>query len=115
MLATFQMMMNKIFKDLINSNQVFIYIDNIIVATETEDGHDEIVMEILKRLEENNLFFLKLEKCVWKVREVGVLGVVIGLEGVKIEEEKVEGILEWPVPQNVRDVQSFMGLANYYQ
>ena len=112
--ATFQTIMNEIFKDLIDSNQVFIYIDDIIVATETEEGHDETIMEILKRLQENDLY-LKPEKCVWKVKEVGVLGVVIGPEGVKMEEDKVKGILEWPVPQNVKDVQSFMGLANYYR
>ena len=51
-------------------------------------------MEILKRLEENDLFF-KLEKCIWKVKKVGVLGVVIRPEGVKIEEEKVKGIVIW--------------------
>jgi len=48
------------------------------------------------------------------VREVGFLGVVIGLEGIKMEEEKVKGVLDWPIPKGVKDVQKFLGLANYY-
>jgi len=48
------------------------------------------------------------------VKEVGFLGVVIGPEGIKIEEEKVKGVLEWPTSKSVKDVQKFLGLANYY-
>jgi len=64
-------------------------------------------------LEENDLY-VKLEKCKWKVREVGFLGVVIGLEGIKMEEEKVKGVLDWPTLKYIKDVQKFLGLANYY-
>ena len=89
----------------------------MIVGTETEEGHDELVVEVIKRLEENDLY-VKPEKCKWKVREVvrevGFLGVVIGPEGIKMEEEKVQGVLDWPTPQCVKDVQKFLGLANYY-
>ena len=90
------------------------FIDDVMVATETEEGHDEIVEEVLRRLEENDLF-VKLEKCVWKVREVGFLGVIIGEDGVRMEKEKVQGVVEWPVPRSVKDVQKFLGLANYYR
>ena len=48
------------------------------------------------------------------MREVGFLGVVIGPKGKKMEEEKVKGILDWPTPKCVKDVQKFLGLANYY-
>jgi len=48
------------------------------------------------------------------VREVEFLGVVIGLEGIKMEKEKVKGVLEWPMPRGVKDVQKFLELANYY-
>ena len=60
--ATFQAMMNKLLRDLINMGKVAAFIDNIIVGTETEEGHDEIVAEIIKRLEENDLY-MKPEKC----------------------------------------------------
>ena len=105
-------MMNELLRDLINTGKVAAFIDNIIVGTEMEEGHDEIVAEVIKRLEENNLY-VKLEKCKWKVREVGFLGVVIGPEGIKMENKKVKGVLEWLIPKCVKDVQKFLGLANY--
>ena len=111
--ATFQAMMNELPRDLINTGKVATFINDVIVGTETEEGHDEIVMEIIRRLEENNLY-IKLEKCKWKVREVGFLGVEIGPEGIKMEEEKVKGVLEWSTPKCVKDVQKFLKLVNYY-
>jgi len=84
------------------------------MGTETEEGHNEIVEEILKRLEENDLY-VKLEKYVWKTRKIGFLGVVIGPNGIEMEAEKVEGVLSWPEPKNVKDVRKFLGLTNYYR
>jgi len=112
--ATFQAMINELLRDFINMRKVAVFIDDVIVGTETEEGHDELVAEVIKRLEENNLY-VKLEKCKWKVKEVEFLGVVIGLEGIKIEKEKLKGVLEWPTPKCVKDVQKFLGLANYYR
>ena len=86
--AMFQTMMNDLLRDLVVEEKVIVFIDDVMVATETEEGHDEIVEEVLRRLEENDLF-VKLEKCVWKVREVGFLKVIIGEDGVRIEKEKV--------------------------
>ena len=90
------------------------FINDILVATDTEEGHNKLVEEVLKRLGENDLF-IKLEKCKWKVREVEFLGVVIGLKGVEMQKKKVEGVLNWPIPRNVKEVQKFLGLANYYR
>ena len=73
-----------------------------------------MVDKVLRRLEENDLF-VKLEKCKWKVREVELLGVVIGPKGIEMQKEKVEGVLNWSVPRNVKEVQKFLGLANYYR
>ena len=61
--AIFQVMMNDLLRDLVVKEKVAVFIDDVMVATETEEGHDEIVKEVLKRLEENNLF-VKPEKCV---------------------------------------------------
>ena len=112
-LATFQAMMNELLRDLINTGKVVVFIDDVIVGMETEEGHDKLVVEVIKRLEENDLY-VKPEKCRWKVKEVGFLGVVIGPEGIKMEEEKVKGVLEWLTPKCIKDVQKFLGLANYY-
>jgi len=73
-----------------------------------------LVEEVLKRLEENDLF-VKPEKCKWKVREVEFLGVVIGPKEVEMQREKVKEVLNWPAPRNVKEVQKFLGLANYYR
>ena len=61
--------MNDLLRDLVVEEKVAVFIDNVMVATETKEEHDKIVEEVLRRLEENNLF-VKPEKCVWKVREV---------------------------------------------
>ena len=111
--ATFQAMMNEMLRDLINTGKVAAFINDVIIRMETEEEHDEIVAEVIRRLEENDLY-VKLEKCRWKVREVEFLGVVIGLEGIKMEKGKVKEVLEWPTPKDVKDVQKFLGLANYY-
>jgi len=107
-------MMNDLLRDLVVEEKVAVFIDNVMVATETEEGHDEIVEEVLRRLEENDLF-VKPEKCVWKVREVGFLGVIIREDGIRMEKEKVQEVMEWPVPKSMKDMQKFLGLANYYR
>ena len=111
--ATFQAMMNKILRDMINEGKVAAFVDNVLVGTETEERHNEIVEEVLRRLEENDLY-VKPEKYVWKVKKNGFLGVVIGPSGIEIEKEKVDGVLSWPEPRNMKDVRKFLGLANYY-
>ena len=114
LLATFQAMMNEILRDLINEGKVAVFVDDVLVGTETEKGHNEIIEEILRRLEENDLY-IKPEKCVWKVKKIGFLGVIIGPNGIEIEGEKVDGVLSWLEPKNVKDVRKFLGLTNYYR
>jgi len=97
-----------------NQGNMATFIDDILVATDTEEEHDELVEEVLKRLEENDLF-VKPEKCKWKVKEIEFLGVVIGPRGVEMQKEKVKGVLNWLAPKNVKEVQKFLGLANYYR
>jgi len=60
--ATFQTMINDLFRDLINQEDIVTFIDDILVAMDMEEEHDKLVEEVLKRLEKNNLF-VKLEKC----------------------------------------------------
>ena len=86
-------MMNEILQNLINTRKVASFINDVIISMEMEEGHDEIVEEVVKRLAENDLY-VKLEKYKWKVREVGFLGVVIGPEGIKMEEDKIKSILD---------------------
>ena len=91
-LATFQTMISEILRDLVNEGKVAAFVDDILVGTETKEGHNEVIEEVQKRLEKNNLY-VKPEKCMWKVKKIGFLGVVIGPNGVEIEKEKVDGVL----------------------
>jgi len=109
--ATFQAIMNKILRDLINKGKVVAFVDDILVGTKTEEGHNKIVEEISKRLEKNDLY-VKPEKCMCKTRKIGFLEVVIGLNRIEMEAEKIDGVLSWPEPKNIR---KFLGLANYYR
>jgi len=112
--ATFQAMINEILRDMINEEKVAAFVDNVLVETETEEGYDKIVEEVLKQLEENDLY-IKPEKYVWKVRKIGFLGVIIEPNGIEMEKEKVDRVLSWPEPKNAKDIRKFLGLANYYR
>jgi len=114
LLATFQAIMNEILRDLVNESKVAAFVDNVLVETKTEEGYDKIVEKVLRRLEENNLY-VKPKKCVWKVRKIGFLGVVIGPNGIEIEKKKVDRVLSWPELKNVKDFKKFLGLTNYYR
>ena len=93
LLATFQTMMNDILRNLINTGEVAAFIDNVLVGTEDEKQYNKIVKEVLKKIEENDLY-IKPEKCIWKVREINFLGLVMRLEKIKMQEEKVAEVLE---------------------
>ena len=112
--AIFQVMINEILRDMINKGKVVAFVDDVLVGTETEEGHDKIIEEVLKKLEENNLY-IKPEKCVWKVWKIRFLGVVIEPNRIEMEKKKVDGVLSWPEPRNVKDVRKFLGLTNYYR
>ena len=112
--AMFQAMMNEILRDMINEGKVAVFVDDVLVGTQMEKGHDKIVEEVLRRLEENGLY-VKPEKCVWKVKKIGFLGIVIGPSGIEMEKEKVDGVLSWPEPRNMKDIRKFLGLTNYYR
>ena len=117
--ATFQVMMNEILRDIINKGKIAAFVDDVLVGTETKEGHDKIVEEVLKRLEENNLYknnlYIKPEKCVQKVQKIGFLGVIIRSNGIEMEKKKVDGVLNWLEPKNVKDIRKFLGLTNYYR
>ena len=105
--------MNEILRDLVNKGKVAIFVDEILVETKTKKGHNEIE-EVLRRLKENDLY-MKPEKCIWKVRKIGFLGVVIESNRIEIEKKKVNKVLSWPEPKNMKDVRKFLGLINDYR
>ena len=86
--VTFQAMINNLLRDLVVEEKVVVFIDDVMIVTETEEGHNKIVEEVLRRLEENDLF-VKPEKCIWKIGKVKFLGVIIGEDRVRIEKKKM--------------------------
>lgn len=111
--ATFQHMMNEIFKDLAGVI-VIIYLDDILIFSENEEEHVEHVRTVLERLEKHDLF-VKPEKCKFHQSSVDYLGMVIGAGTVSMDPAKVSAVLEWPVPSKVKDIQAFLGFANFYR
>jgi len=90
--TTFQGMMNEIPRDMINEGKVAAFVDDVLVRIETEEEHNAIVEEVLRRLEENDLY-IKPEKCAWKMQKVNFLGVVMGQGKIEMEEDKVAEVL----------------------
>ncbi|SJL13289.1 uncharacterized protein ARMOST_16729 [Armillaria ostoyae] len=112
--ATFQWMMNDIFKDLISEGKVTIYLDDILIFTKDLDEHRHIVRRVLQRLRENKLF-LKAEKCEFEVLETEYLGVIISEGQVRMDPVKLAGIAEWPTPTKKKELQSFLRFTNFYR
>ena len=112
--ATFQKMMNEIFHDMLDVYIVYINDLMIFTTTDNQEEHDKIVLEVLKRLCDNDLF-VKPEKCRFRVTEVDFLRMIVSRNGIKMDPEKVNAILKWPEPMNVKQVRAFLGLGNFYR
>ncbi len=112
--ATFQWMMNDIFRDLIGEGKVTIYLDDILIFSKDLGEHRQIVKRVLQRLRENKLF-LKAEKCKFEVLEIEYLGVIISENLICMEPVKITRIAKWPTPMKKRELQSFLGFTNFYR
>lgn len=113
--ATFQTMMDEIFKEEIARGNVFIYMDDILIATEgTLEQHKPVVWHMLRKLQDNDLY-LKPEKCEFHKREVHFLGSIVGEGKVKMDPIKVKALKDWPQPKSVKELRSFLGFGNYYK
>jgi len=111
--ATFQHFINDVLSEYLD-DFVISYIDDILIYSNTIEEHHIHVRKVLKKLLENNLY-VKLEKCEFDKSETTFLGYVLSRDGLKMDKEKVKAILDWPIPTNVKEVQSFIGLCNYYR
>ena len=92
---------------------VLVFLDDILVYSENEEEHEEHLRLTLKLLREHQLY-AKLSKCDFYRDRIQYLGHIISEEGISVDPEKIEAIMNWPTPRNVTDVRSFMGLAGYY-
>jgi hypothetical protein len=110
--AYFMYLMNKVFMEYLD-NFVVVFIDDILIFSKSEEEHDEHLRLVLQKLRENQLY-AKLSKCKFWLKEVSFLGHIISEGGISVDPSKVESVLSWNTPQNVSDIQSFLGLAGYY-
>ena len=111
--SVFQRFMNDILHDFIDKG-VVIYLDDILIYAKTLEELRRITCAVIERLMKHKLF-LKPEKCEWEKQEVGFLGLRVSSRGLEMEKEKLERIGEWPVPKSVKQVQEFLGFANFYR
>jgi hypothetical protein len=109
--GAFQAMMNKVFQDLFNVS-VIIYLDNILIFSSNPDKHEGHVKEVLKRLMEMQLFCKGL-KCKFHQTRVKYLGIIVLDKGFSLDKLKIQAVQEWPTPTTVKQVQLFLGFANF--
>ncbi|MBW0575274.1 hypothetical protein O181_114989 [Austropuccinia psidii MF-1] len=110
--ACFQNLVNDIFYNLVDV-YVVAYLDDIMVFSKSEEEHVTHVSTVLSRLRANNLF-AKASKCLFHITSVEYLGYVVSSEGLKMDQAKVQQILNWPPPRNLKALQSFLGFPNFY-
>ena len=90
------------------------YLNDILIYSDKMEEHTRHVHRVLERLTDAGLH-LKPEKCEFHKTEVKYLGLIIGADGIKMDPSKVETVKAWPPPENLRDVQVFLGFANFYR
>ena len=111
--ATFQSLMNDIFRDMLNIC-VVVYLDDILVYSKNDEDHEKHVRQVLQRLREHQLY-ARPSKCTFFTDTVEYLRHIIGPDGIKPNPALVKAIIEFPQPHTLKELQSFLGLANYYQ
>ena len=112
--ASFQGYINKILAEKLDIF-VIVYLDDILIYTEDQGrGHVEAVRWVLDLLRKNGLF-ANLKKCRFHKDEVRFLGYVISSQGIRMEDERIKEVRNWPEPKSVRDIQVFIGFANFYR
>lgn len=111
--ATFQSLMNQVFGDLINRGLV-VYLDDILIFSKTREEHLALLRRTLQRLRDQQLY-VQISKCEFMSQRLEYLGHITDKHGIQVDPSKVRAIQQWPQPAGVKDLQSFLGLANYYR
>ena len=109
--ATCQALINNIIRAHLDQTAIT-YLDDILVYSNTQQEHTKHVKDVLRYLQQAGLK-LNPKKCKFNKLEVEFLGYVIGIEGIKIDPEKIKVIQQWPTPMSVKKVQAFLGFANF--
>ncbi|KAL0148604.1 hypothetical protein M9458_056151 [Cirrhinus mrigala] len=111
--SVFQTFMNEVFREFLHQF-VVVYIDDILIYSRNMAEHRQHVQQVLLKLCQHQ-FYLRLEKCEFHQPSVQFLGYNISAEGVHMDQGKVNAILKWPQPQNIKELQRFLGFTNFYR
>jgi Reverse transcriptase (RNA-dependent DNA polymerase) len=111
--STFQTMMNDIFHDLIMEGVVCVYLDDILIFSKMLEEQCRVTRIVLERLRKHKLY-LQHNKCEFKKTSIEYLGLIISEGEIHMDPVKVAGVAEWPTPTKKKEVQSFLGFANFY-
>ena len=111
--ATFQAFIDSVLEEYLDQF-VLVYIDDILVYSDTFEEHVKHVLKVLQKLQQAGLR-LKISKCIFHQKQVKFLGFIVSDKGIEMDPDKVKSILEWPTPTNKKEVQSFLGFANFYR
>lgn len=111
--SVFQAFINEVFRDMLNQ-WVIIYIDDILIYSNSLSEHIQHVRAVLKRLIQNQLY-AKISKFEFHQSCISFLGYIISPEGVAMDQQKVDSVTQWPQPITIRQLQRFLGFANFYR
>ncbi len=111
--SVFQAFINDVFRDMLG-RWAIVYMDDILVYSDTQDSHVQHVRAVLKRLIEHQLY-AKMEKCEFHQTLTSFLGYIISADGVAMDEKKINSVVNWPTPKTTKELQRFLGFANFYR
>ncbi len=111
--SVFQAFVNDVFRDMLN-RWVIVYIDDILIYSDSYEGHVKQVRSVLHRLLTHQLY-AKIEKCEFHQTSVSFIGYMISSGGVAMEDKKVQAVIDWPQPVTLKELQRFLGFANFYR
>ncbi len=111
--SVFQAFVNDVFRDMLN-RWVIVYIDDILIYSDSYEDHVKQVRSVLQRFLTHQLY-AKIEKCEFHQTSVSFLGYVISSGGVAMEDKKVQAVIDWPQPVTLKELQCFLGFANFYR
>ncbi|WVZ70910.1 hypothetical protein U9M48_019539 [Paspalum notatum var. saurae] len=111
--AYFMNLMNKVFMEYLDKF-VVVFIDDILIYSKTEEEHEEHLRLVLQKLREHKLY-AKLSKCEFWLDQVPFLGHIVSKGGIMVDPSKISSVMDWKVPEVVKEVRGFLGLAGYYR
>src|SRR6266513_3408759 len=111
--ATFQTLMNDIFRDLLDIC-VIVYLDDILIYSKNKEEHEQQLRQVLQRLKDHQLY-AKLSKCTFFSSSIEYLGHIADGDGLRPNPRLVQALTDFPQPKTLKELQSFLGLANYYR